>query len=79
MIIKRFGNDEKIVCSFKKVMLKDFLLNDSDLSKLKIQRLPCKKSQISFQLKLKKQLSLIQFQRNQLFLNHNRYEINISK
>ena len=56
-------------------MVKDFKINDSDFLNLELERLPGKKIQISFELKSNKKLSFIEFQKNQLFLNHNRYQI----
>ena len=56
-------------------MVKDFKIDDSDFLNLELEKLPGQKIQISFELKSNKKLSFIEFQKNQLFLNHNRYQI----
>ena len=75
VLIKKFGNNEKILNSFKKSMSKDFKIDSSDFLNIEIEKVPGQKIQISFELKSKKKLSFLEFQKNQLFLNHNRYTI----
>ena len=75
VLIKKFGNNEKILNSFKKSISKDFKIDSSDFLNIEIEKVPGQKIQISFELKSKKKLSFLEFQKNQLFLNHNRYTI----
>ena len=75
VIIKKFGNNDKIIDSFKKSMTKDFKIEASDYLNLELEKVPGQKIQISFELRPNKRLSFIDFQKGQLFLNHNRYRI----
>ena len=75
VVIKKFGNNDKILNSFKKSMAKDFKIDDSDFLNLELEKVPGQKVQISFELKSKKRLSFLDFLKNRLFLNHNKYQI----
>ena len=56
-------------------MIKDFKIEASDFLNLELEKVPGQKIQISFELRSNKRLSFIDFQKGQLFLNHNRYRI----
>ena len=56
-------------------MAKDFKIDNSDVVNLELEKVPGQKVQISFELKSKKKLSFLDFQKNRLFLNHNKYQI----
>ena len=73
VIIKKFGNNDKILDSFKKQMTKDFKIDEKDFLNLELQKLPGQKVQISFELKANKRFSFLDFQKNRLYLNHNKY------
>ena len=75
VIIKKFANNDKILDSFKKQMTKDFKIDEKDFLNLELQKLPGQKVQISFELKSNKRFSFLDFQKNRLYLNHNKYLI----
>ena len=56
-------------------MTKDFKIDDSDFLNLELEKVPGQKVQILFELKSNKRLSFLDFQKNRLFLNHNKYQI----
>ena len=56
-------------------MAKDFKIDDSDFQNVELEKVPGQKVQISFELKSTKRLSFLDFQKNRLFLNHNKYQI----
>ena len=61
VLIKKFGNNDKILTSFKKSMTKDFKIDDSDFLNLELEKVPGKKVQISFELKSNKRFSFLDF------------------
>ena len=65
----------KFLNSFKKSMTKDFKIDETDFLNLELKKLPGQKVQISFELKSNKRFSFLDFQKNRLYLNHNKYLI----
>ena len=75
VLIKKYGNNDKILNSFKKSMTKDFKIDETDFLNLELKKVPGQKVQISFELKSNKRFSFLDFQKNRLYLNHNKYLI----
>ena len=75
VVIKKFGNNDKILNNFKKSMTKDFKIDETDFLNLELKKVPGQKVQISFELKSNKRFSFLDFQKNRLYLNHNKYLI----
>ena len=46
VIIKKFGNNDKILNSFKKSMAKDFKIYDSDFQNVELEKVPSQNVQI---------------------------------
>ena len=56
-------------------MTKDFKIDETDFLNLELEKVPGQKVQISFELKSSKRFSFLDFQKNKLYLNHNKYLI----